>query len=367
MTTTIQRHLRFCVGLLIISLLGAGTVTSAQAAPRTAGTTYYVSPGGSDANSGVSSRAALQTIQSAVDRAQPGDTIVLAAGDYFQDVVSRRNGTVDAPITITGAGAVVRGGGNPRIIEINHDHITLQGFTIDGLWGDPNSKSGYRDKLLYVIGKAPRDGVSGLRVLNMTFRNAGGECMRMRYFAQHNEVAWSSFQNCGVYDFRFADGGKNGEGVYIGTAPEQRGDGKNPTSDPDLSNDNWIHRNTFNTQGNECVEIKESASGNIVEGNVCTGQRDPKAGGFAVRGNNNVFRYNESYGNIGAGIRLGGDADSDGINNAIYGNNFHGNQAGGIKLQRGPQVQVCGNTVVNNGARSVIGKHRKGIDPARPC
>ena len=110
----------------------------------------------------------------------------------------------------------------------------------------------------------------------MTFKNAGGECVRLRYFAQHNEIATSRHsRRCGVHDFRFKAGGKNGEGIYIGTAPEQRGDGKNPTTDPDLSNGNWIHHNSFDTQGNECVDIKEAASGNLVENNRCTGQRDP--------------------------------------------------------------------------------------------
>src|SRR5262249_35218623 len=162
---------------------------------------------------------------------QPGETIVLAPGAYLQDIVSRRAGAEGAPITIKGpAEAVLKGGGNGRIFEINHDYLTLDGFTIDGLWGDAGSASGYRDKLLYVLGKAPRDGVSGLRVLNMTFKNAGGECLRLRYFAQHNEIAGSTFAGCGVHDFKFNGGGKNGEAIYIGTAPEQRGDGKNPTT-----------------------------------------------------------------------------------------------------------------------------------------
>jgi parallel beta helix pectate lyase-like protein len=226
---------------------------------------------------------------------------------------------------------------------------------------------GYREKLLYAIGTAPHDGIVGLKVLHMTFRNAGGECLRLRYFAQRNEVAFSTFTGCGVHDFKFKAGKRNGEGIYIGTAPEQRGNGENPTADPDQSNDNWVHHNAFDTQGNECVDIKEASSGNLVEHNTCTGQRDPNSGGFDARGSGNVFRYNESYGNLGAGIRLGGDTPDDGIDNQVYANNIHDNRAGGIKVQRQPQARVCGNLMANNSAGNLVGSGKARLDPTAPC
>ena len=88
---------------------------------------------------------------------------------------------------------------------------------------------------------------------------------------------------CGISDFEFNDGSKNGEGVYIGTAPEQLKDGKNPTAKIDRSNNNWVHHNQFNTQGNECVDIKEGSSFNLIENNRRTGQKDINSGGW-IRG-----------------------------------------------------------------------------------
>jgi hypothetical protein len=354
--------------LLSFGLLAALLVPFATHSLGAAATTYYIDPAGSDTNTGTTVTSAFKSIQKAIDLAQPGAVITLAPGDYMQDVHSARDGLANAPITIVGpAGARVHGAGGARIFEINHDNITLDGFTIDGLAGNTNSISGYRDKLLYVQGKQPRDGVSGLKVLNMTFTNAGGECIRLRYFAQRNEIARSTISNCGIHDFRFGAGGKNGEGIYIGTAPEQRGDGKNPTTDPDQSNGNWLHDNRFNTQGNECVDIKEAAAGNLVEQNICTGQRDPESGGFDSRGSGNIFRSNESYGNTGAGMRLGGDTETDGIGNDVYGNAIHGNQAGGIKFQRQPQGNVCGNTMSNNANGNAVGTYKQGVDPTKPC
>jgi hypothetical protein len=354
--------------IVLASMLGAvlfrqAAASRAQSDPAS----FYVGPSGSDQNTGRTPDQPFQTIQHAIDLAGPGDTIVLAAGVYLQDVVSRRAGTASAPITIKGpADAVVKGGGKKRIVEINHDHLTLEGFTLDGLWGSPKAKKGFREKLLYVVGRAPNDGVTGLIIMHMTFKNAGDECLRMRYFAQHNQVGYSRFEGCGVHDFKFRAGKRNGEAIYIGTAPEQRGNGENPTSAPDQSSANWIHHNHFNTQGNECVDIKEASSANLVEYNTCTGQQDPKSGGFDARGSGNIFRYNESYGNRGAGIRLGGDKASDGIDNQVYGNYLHGNQGGAIKLARQPQ-KLCGNRMANNRGGNVVGAGRAGRNAAAAC
>lgn len=329
------------------------------------GPQYYVSPVGNDTNSGTSATQPWRSIQKALDTVGPGATINLAVGTYVEDLVSRRNGTKTAPITLKGSpAAVLKGNGAPRLLEINHDYINLVGFTIDGL-RDGNSKSGYTDKLIYVQGKEANAGVTGLKIKNMTIKNAGGECIRLRYFATKNEIAGNTILNCGVFDFRFDGGGKNGEGVYIGTAPEQTGDGKNPTSGADQSNGNWIHHNKFNTQGNECVDIKEGSSANIVEHNICTGQKDSDSAGLDSRGSNNIFRYNQVFNNLGAGVRLGGDSTTDGTSNDVYGNTLADNRAGGIKFQANPQNRICGNIFTNNDPTS--GKFASYFSPNKAC
>lgn len=328
---------------------------------------FFVSPQGSDRNSGTSSDNPIQTIQTAVDKAQPGDTINLAPGTYMQDIVTKTDGIEGQPITLTGsADAIVKGGGKGRIIEVNHSHVVLNGFTIDGLWGNANSAKGYREKLIYVQGQGNKFGVEGLKFTNLNLRNAGGECVRLRYFAKNNEISFNTIENCGIKDFKFEGDGKNGEGIYIGTAPEQTGDGKNPTSDIDVSSDNWIHHNTINTEGNECVDVKEGSTQNIVENNSCTGQKDPNSAGLDSRGNGNIFRYNEVFDNQGAGVRLGGDTPSDGSNNQVYGNNISDNVKGGIKVQAENQ-QICGNTMKNNTVGDAVGSYGKLFSPTDAC
>jgi len=321
---------------------------------------YYVDPDGSDANKGLSPKAPLATIQKALDLAEPCSTINLSPGTYLQDFQSRRDGSEGNPIVITGpSSAIVKGAGKPRVIEINHDYITLENFSVDGLSGDPEKKSSYRDKLIYVQGKDDRSGVTGLKMIDMHIRNAGGECVRLRYFAQKNEISGNKITNCGAYDFRLGGKGKNGEGIYVGTAPEQRDDGKNPTDGTDHSDGNWIHDNTIDTQGNECVDIKEGSSGNIVENNTCTGQKDEDSGGLCSRGSKNIFRNNTSYGNAGSGIRLGGDKKDDGISNDVYGNIIKENARGGIRVMRYPQGKICGNEFIDNGDEDFTGSYEE--------
>jgi hypothetical protein len=59
---------------------------------------WYVSPGGSDSNSGTKPKP-FQTIQKAADTAKPGDTVLIKAGTYRETVKPARSGTSTAPIT----------------------------------------------------------------------------------------------------------------------------------------------------------------------------------------------------------------------------------------------------------------------------
>ena len=74
----------------------------------------YVAPNGSDANPGTSV-APLATVQSAVNRLQPGDTCFVHAGVYRETVVFPRSGTARKPIAVKpfGDGAVTVSGCDP--------------------------------------------------------------------------------------------------------------------------------------------------------------------------------------------------------------------------------------------------------------
>jgi Protein of unknown function (DUF1565) len=127
--------------LFLLALLGTGH----GAAP----TTYHVATSGSDSNPGTRANP-FRTIQKGVDVARAGDTILVHAGAYPQQVQIRRSGTVAQPIRLASAGdgtVTVNptlpsidptcSDGSPertRAIEIRQgkDNWIIQGLTIVG-------------------------------------------------------------------------------------------------------------------------------------------------------------------------------------------------------------------------------------------
>lgn len=352
----IAAHLSFRLALIaLIGLLGIWLYRDQQVM---AAAGWYVTPTGAGTRNGQSWANAFPKIQMALDVAQAGDTIYLGDGDYFEFLFTRTHGTAEAPITIVGSpNAILRGvAGINRTFSINHDYYLLDGWTINGHDGLGGAKANYRDILLYIHGDAAayggevQRGPRGVEVRNMTFTNAGGECVRLRYFVRDADIHHNTITNCGIYDFVFNSGTKNGEGIYIGTSALQWGDGKNPTADPDHTDHNHIHHNIINTQGNECIEVKEGSSANLIEFNECTGNKDAESAGMASRSDGNVFRFNTIYENIGAGIRFGGhtvDGYTYGLHNDAYGNIIYDNGSGGIRFETSPQSVICGNNFVS--------------------
>jgi hypothetical protein len=70
--------------------------------PASRGRTFYVTRTGSDRDPGTADRP-WRTIQRAFDRLRPGERAVVRAGTYTEDLVMRRAGTAQAPITVTAA------------------------------------------------------------------------------------------------------------------------------------------------------------------------------------------------------------------------------------------------------------------------
>ncbi|CAN0446328.1 unnamed protein product, partial [Scytosiphon promiscuus] len=109
------------------------------------------------------------------------------------------------------------------------------------------------------------------------------ECIRIRNWVTNSIIRDNDLEDCGIYDFRYQFDGKNGEAIYIGTSSNQWTDG------PDGSNYNLVANNKLVPRGNECVDIKEGATMNVVEYNDCSDQRDAESGCFDSRGSGNVF------------------------------------------------------------------------------
>ncbi|CAN0243504.1 unnamed protein product [Ectocarpus sp. 6 AP-2014] len=303
-----------------------------------------------------------QSIQAALELAQPGDTIELKDGEYREDLTTVRDGEPDKRIIITGSrDAVLRGGGKEaRLFQVMHSYITLDGFTIDGLLsGNGDAETDYQDMLIYITahretreieqyGTKFRSAQDGVIISNMKLGRALGECVRARYFVSNLEIFGCEIADCGIGDFVF--GGmvaKNGEVIYVGTAPGQTADGKSPTDEIDHSLYIHIHHNKFTGNGNEC-QFKEGVEYALVEHNSCSTQKDPNSGCVDARNDRTIVRYNEIFENDGAGVRIGGHVVDDhafGSQCEVYGNIFHGNKEGSIRVQTGENThKMCENT-----------------------
>ncbi len=296
----------------------------------------FVSPNGKDTNEGFSTKEPLKSIKSALKVAHPGDTIVLMAGTYYENVKITKSGLPGKPITIVGEpGVEIRGnrkkGG--RIIDITASYIHLINLNING----KITNETYHDKLIYLHGNYGKH-LKGIKILRNTLKNALGECLRIK-FTDNSIIGWNSISHCGIRDFVYHRGKQNGEGIYVGTAPKQR-PGK-----LDTTKNIYIFNNFIATYGAECIDVKEGTKNIYIKDNLCTQEKAPHVGGISVRGNNSYIIGNIVYQNEGAGIRLGGDTKKFGINNTVIDNYLIENKFAGIKIMILPQKKIEGNII----------------------
>jgi hypothetical protein len=196
-------------------------------------------------------------ITQALAVAVAGDTVLVGPGRYAEELRSVRPGRPGAPIRIVGRPGThlvgPRGRGRGRLIQVLHDHVTLQSLELS----DANI-------LVWV------EGAKGVRLLRSRLHDAGGECMRLKGVATANEVAGNVIARCGRVRFNLARGSKNGEAIYIGTAPEQSG------GRPDRSDGNRVHHNRIAATA-ECVDVKEAARGTWSSATAARGAATPTA------------------------------------------------------------------------------------------
>ncbi|HLI50516.1 MAG TPA: right-handed parallel beta-helix repeat-containing protein [Thermomicrobiaceae bacterium] len=118
--------------VLGVFAIGGGTALAS-------GTTYYVNAStGSAGNDCLSAGSPCKTIQSAIDKASSGDTIVVAAGTYTENVTVNKSLTidgaqagVDARTRSTGSESTVDGNGGPNF-TVTASNVTIDGFTLLG-------------------------------------------------------------------------------------------------------------------------------------------------------------------------------------------------------------------------------------------
>jgi hypothetical protein len=362
------------VAAVVLSTTG-GPAGGPSSEPSPEAQQLYVSPTGSDTGDG-SQAAPLRSIQAALDEAEAGTVINLAPGQYREQLTTQRDGEPGAPITIRGPEngkdpsgrnqAVLYGTG--RIVNIDHSHYTLEGFTIDGqeqlpaeqlptdLGAVGDFKNGVQpqiedSKLVYIGSADTATDVTGITIRNMFLTEAGTECVRLRNNANGNTITDSVIQYCGLRagdsdddDDRFPY--HNGEGVYIGTSPKSD---NQPMAENDASSNNVVRGNVIRTFGSECFNVKENAHANVFENNECSGNtetRDFDGSNVELRGHGNIVRGNTIADSAGWNIKIQADDEDDYDNggNVLENNTLSGAAAEPVRIgSDAQQGTFCGN------------------------
>src|SRR5512132_1714347 len=109
------------------------------------GRTFYVSTSGSDSSRGTSS-APWRTVQKALNTLTPGQTALVRAGTYSEDLFMSRSGTASKPITLAAyprARVILRPasttGDTYSIVVYRAAYFRLHGFVIEGALGNSSA------------------------------------------------------------------------------------------------------------------------------------------------------------------------------------------------------------------------------------
>lgn len=337
---------------------------------------YYINPNiGKDSNDGLSPQKPFKTIQHGLDAAEPGTILNLAKGVYHETLTTKVNGTADAPIIIRGLDQAktpdnryqtVLYGTSKIIVNINHSFYRLEGFAVDGqealankefpkkaedvtTFKDSNKSIIIDSKLIYIGRDDATRELTGIKISNMYLRGAGGECVRMRNAAHHNEITDSVIEYCGMFakeggtSFRY----HNGEGVYIGTSPKST---TQPMFANDTSNNNIVSNNIIHTYGSECFNVKENAHHNQFINNECRYNLEPldfSGSNVELRGDHNLVEGNTISDSLGANVKLKSDAPIYDKGGNIIRQNKLGNAAGSSIQNEANNTEFCDNTVDN--------------------
>lgn len=315
--------------------------------------TIYVGPEGTSGDG--SQENPVKNIAEALEIVQPGETIHVLPGKYFESPQTKRPGTPEKPITITGPpDAVIAGEKGAEYGDgfvIRHSHIHITGATFDGLQvpSQPDKADSYMARGIVAMGKERQ-------LTDIVIKpHAAGNVRQALIVLEHaKNVEVGEFRVIGPVGQDYlleAEIGHFGEIVYVGP-------GENPVENVHL-------HHIDNSGGHHHIggfpDIKMNANNVLFEYNTTYGARIPSDndhGGTAhLGGHDSVFRWNRLGSPETRGVDVGNyreqppeDFPKAGTQNSIYGNEFE-ELGGGPAIRYTPETSeekqrhVCGNTV----------------------
>lgn len=368
MTDDSIRRRQFLKGAL------AGGVTGAVAgcSGRTSSARVRLIRGPASDGVAISAPETFESIQAAVNVAEPGDTVSVPSGTYHEKVTTTRSGTEANPITITGPeSAVIRGDKDEYgIVRINHSHIRFTGFTVEGLLDPerPEQLSSYVSGQL-IQTRPPKTSDAYLRDIVIAPDYVGYSRASLIGLERTVDAEIGPCRVSGLAGASYLVGDEqshNGELLYIGTAASNLGSNWHPWSDFDETRNVRIHH-IDNSEGHahaEAVDLKEGTENVTVEylfdrngGQVAT---DDTPAAISFKGHESTVRWS-TIDDAPIGVDFDGGYPGQAYGNSLYGCEILGfDEAPFIysKEAVGPHAQgiICGNRIEGD----------EGLHP-RPC
>lgn len=277
----------------------------------------HVAPDGANSNPGTED-APLSTIQAAIDRAGPGQTVSVHSGEYIETITVETSGEPDAPITLTGPPDAVLKPPEAieyQAVEISASYIHITGLTITGLYNpdEPANPASYHPGKLISLNGFPEDGddyVEGLVVSPHRLGNAGQSLLNSQMIKNCDIGGFEVIGPAGaewIFDDTVDD--HNGEIVYLGTAPDNRVE--RGYEEYDRTRNIRVHHidNSAGHPHSELVDCKEGVENVTVE--YCTDgggvQSDDSYYSQCINlgGRRCTVRWNVIQNAIGSGIEIG--------------------------------------------------------------
>lgn len=270
-------------------------------------------------------------LTTALSNAAPGDVITLAAGVTFSGVfVASANGTSANPIILQSDSsnkAILEGPGTSANYNL---HMTGDYWIVKNVKITNAKKGIVLDNANYTL------------IDNVEVYHIGEEAIHYRDGSSFNTLQNSNIYDIGTVNPQF------GEGVYVGSDVGKWGSFAKET-DHNVIKNNVIGPNVRA----ESIDIKEGATGTIVEGNTFDGTGISGANAadsfIDIKGNNSIIRNNIGYRNnnpqINDAFQTNEKSPGWGYNNDIYNNVVDMNNTTGYVINvKAGSANACNNT-----------------------
>lgn len=364
------------------------TATPTQTPREQPDTIFVDGAAGDHANPGTAD-APLASIQGALERAAPGETVFVRPGVYRERIEPPTGGEPGAPITVTGPPDAVLES-DPRrynVVLIRRSHVHLTGLTIDGLENPdaPDDVDSYSRAQL-VQARPEVDTDEYLEDIVVAPHRIGN--------SQKSLVSLERTENAEVGPFRVIGpagtkylltdrAGHNGEIVYLGTSPSNLETDWHPWSAYDRTRGVRVHHldNSAGHGHSEIVNAKLGTQDITVEyctdGGGARNTEDYPSAAVRFQSFGATVRWCDLRNGQGHGVEIAShkarDAQEEqadpsaierrgGTDNAVYGNRIAGFDDLAVAFlieEQGQSAQrfVCGNDVDG----------RTHGDPGQPC